>query len=112
MSMAINPEQPLELRDAMGGMVGLVVNAETQRALMAQRDALQKQVAELQGELARARKERDELKAERDEYAHAWEVVSQDKSLLFDQKELASMRAEGVSLDTILRDLEEMMRSQ
>ncbi len=96
---SLNVSEGLFLHDAAGARVGVVLPERELRELLAERDALRKEVADLRDRLSR-------VQAERDEYRQALDVISEDKSLLFDRKELDQARKAGVTLDVLLRDLD------
>jgi hypothetical protein len=97
---SLNVGGGLYLHDAQGARVGVVLPERELRELLAERDALRKEAADLRERLSR-------MQAERDEYCQALDVISEDKSLMFDRKELDQARKMGVTLDVILRDLDE-----
>jgi hypothetical protein len=64
MTVPIDLAQQLEVHDASGSVLGFIVSAKAYRELLAERDALQKRVAELEKERAALQQEcADHLRA-------------------------------------------------
>jgi len=81
------------------------------RNLLAERDALAKQVAELQDRLAQALKVHACLKTERDEYKNALEVCARERLVPFGQEEVEDLKRNGLPFEQVVREIEEMVAS-
>jgi hypothetical protein len=112
MSVQANGQVRLELRDGGGNLVQVFVPQQDVEALRAERDDLRRQVEQLQAQLATARKVQADLQAERDEYGQALAAISEDRDLAFDRKQLEALRQHGVPFETIIQEVEQIVRAK
>ncbi len=99
MSNAVGFGQGLELRDASGRTLGVFLPDAVIKELIAERDALRKQVAEQQEKLAT-------LKAERDSYRQTVYALWPKDVPLLTEEELDEMKRNGIPFRQIIEEIE------
>jgi hypothetical protein len=106
-SIPINLDQKLELRDESGAIVGFVLPEKLLHSLLTEREALRKQVTELEEELATLRKEATQVKGERDGYLESLHYLTRNEIVPLTEEELAELRTSGIPLQQLLSEVEE-----
>ena len=109
MSIPINLDQKLELRDASGSTVGFVLPEQFLRDLLAERDALRKEVAELQEQLTALRDRAARVEAERDGYLESLHFLTRKDVVPFTEQELADLQKNGMPFDQIIPEIEQIV---
>jgi seryl-tRNA synthetase len=101
MSPSTELVQGLELRDPTGSKLGVFVPEPVLRDLLAERDALRKQLAEEQARLR-------EVEKERDAYMQSiYHLTRKDfENHTFTEEDLREMEKNGVTGEQILREIE------
>jgi hypothetical protein len=106
-----NGEQRLELRDTKGTTLGFFLSEHELREQAAEREALRKQVADLQSRLAESDRDKEALRGEVNNYAKILEVWERDGIAPISRKEMEHLRTNGVPLETVIAEIEELVRT-
>jgi chorismate mutase len=101
-----------ELRDDAGSTVGFFLPDRQLRELLAERDALMKQVAELQAQLAAERAEAAQIRKERDAYLETAHYLTRKDLVPFTAEELADIRENGIPFEEVIAEVERAVQGQ
>lgn len=109
MSPSLNPGQ-FELRDAAGSTVGVFLPDQQLRDLLAERDALKKQVVELQSQLAAERDEGARTRQERDAYLESLHYLARKDLVPWTAEDLADLRENGIPFEEVISGVEQLVK--
>jgi hypothetical protein len=98
-----NGEQPLELREAKGPILGFFVPEKDFRELVGERDALRKELAELTALV-------EQLRQDRDNYARILEVWENEGVAPLTRREVEGLEREGLPFAAVVAEIEMMIR--
>jgi hypothetical protein len=108
-SSPANFDQKLELRDASGRTVGFVLPERQLLDLLAQQEALQKQVVELRQQVAALTARAEEVARERDAYLQTLHFLSRDRLVPITEEELEDIRKTGIPFEQIVAEVEQIV---
>ncbi len=97
MSIPLNPNQILELRDASGQIVGFFTPEKAWKDLLAERDQL--------------REELEKVKEERDNFRISVEALMQ-KKITFTAEELEDLQKNGLSFEQVMEEIQPILEGK
>jgi predicted nucleic acid-binding Zn-ribbon protein len=109
-------EQPLEIRDATGAIVGFVVTEKHFRELLREREALQKerddlrdQVVRLEEQSSEAGRELDEARKAVSDFEKTWEAWNEYGVIPPREREIERARESGIRGGELIKEIESIL---
>jgi alkylation response protein AidB-like acyl-CoA dehydrogenase len=102
-------DQNLEVCDASGTTVGFLVPERAFRDLLAEREALRRQVAELRQEVLALRAQAEKVAREKDERIQTLRDLCRELVPPITAEELAEMKKDGISFARVVDEVEQIV---